>query len=137
MRYSRDFRKTRRRRRNPEVPPEVLETWTLDDILNYERAKRLKLPVASMGFPVRITNTLEDMGLLSLGDLLGLTESDLLRGGNLGVKTLNEIQCALKKFGFLPLSKGEPIPKKELVRGTSKCRQRKRRKQNTRKGSKP
>ena len=75
------------------------------------------MPVASMGFPVRITNTLEELGVLTLKDLLDWTQYDLLQGGNLGVKTLDEIQTALKRYGFKPLPEGEPPRKEELEKG--------------------
>jgi DNA-directed RNA polymerase alpha subunit len=72
------------------------------------------MPIASMGFPVRITNTLEELAILTLSDLLEWTQYDLLQGGNLGVKTLDEIQVALRRYGFKALAKGDP-PKKEVV----------------------
>ena len=91
-----------------------MATWSAEDVTRYERAQALVMPIASMGFPVRITNTLEELGVLTLSDLLDWTQYDLLQGGNLGVKTLDEIQAALKRYGFQPLPKGTP-PKKETT----------------------
>ena len=60
----------------------------------------LRRPIKDLELPVRATNALQTENILQIGDLVQLTEKQLLRYPNLGKKTLEEIQLALASRGL-------------------------------------
>lgn len=67
----------------PESPNEVLEY-------------RLK----DLDFSVRALNVFRASGIITLGDLSKISECDLLKFRNLGIKTIKEMKKELKKYGL-------------------------------------
>jgi len=60
----------------------------------------MDLPVEELGLGVRATNCLENAGIQTVGQLVSLTEWELLRIRNFGRKTLGEIKHALQEVGL-------------------------------------
>lgn len=58
----------------------------------------LDRPVDQLGLSSRSYNCLSSHGIKNVGDLIKLTDIELLKTKNLGRKALNEIQQALKKL---------------------------------------
>lgn len=60
---------------------------------------------ASCRLSVRARNTLRNLGVVTFQDAIALSEDDILRHPNAGMKTLHEIRTLLAEFG-LKLKKG-------------------------------
>ena len=56
------------------------------------------MKIESLQFSKRTFNCLNRAGITTLGEILCLSEEDLLRIRNLGVQSLNEIIDTLKKY---------------------------------------
>jgi hypothetical protein len=83
----------------------------------------LLVPIGELEWSVRTENVLNAAGIERLGDLVVLTESQLLRFSNLGRKSLNEIREVVASFKLhlgmhianWPLSEGGLIEDVELI----------------------
>jgi len=64
------------------------------------RAKILEIPISDFELSVRSRNCLKKMGILSLGDLLRITEAELLSYKNFGETSLVEIKRILDTKGL-------------------------------------
>lgn len=84
-----------------------------------ERKKRLDLSVAELRLTVRTVNSLEEVGIFTLRDLLSATPKSLLRISNFGERQLEEIYLALEKIGFYrpqrPYQKTNEKPNQEIL----------------------
>ncbi len=70
----------------------------------------LTRPVHELELSARARHCLEDLGVETIGDLVALTEQDLMRAKNFGDTSLNEIKEQLRRYG---LSLGMVPAKKE------------------------
>jgi DNA-directed RNA polymerase subunit alpha len=64
------------------------------------RSRLLETPITEFDFSVRARNCLKKMRIQTLGDLLRLTEAELLAYKNFGETSLNEIRATLAKRGL-------------------------------------
>lgn len=62
--------------------------------------KMLEARVDGLGFSTRVQNVLDGMRVVTLGDLVSLSDRDLLRSPNLGRKSLWEIHHVLGAHGL-------------------------------------
>lgn len=69
--------------------------------------KNLFIKTDDLELSVRSTNCLKNEGIFYVGDLIQLTEEDLMRTPNFGCKSLNEIKAILQAMG---LSLGMTVP---------------------------
>lgn len=76
--------------------------WTTAEVQEFQKQEALKMPIAEMPLPVRVVNTLENAGVFLCADLLNLTREQLLQVRNLGHKTLQEVEKALRSIGLTP-----------------------------------
>ena len=65
-----------------------------------KRNQVLEIPVTDFELSVRSRNCLKSMGLITLGDLLKVTEPDLLRYKNFGETSLREVRAILAQKGL-------------------------------------
>lgn len=78
-------------------------SWTKEDAEAFELKKKMEKPPTEVGgLTVRVINTLEEAGVLLVGELMAKTSEELLGVPNLGDKTLNEVGKALKAMGLSP-----------------------------------
>lgn len=68
-------------------------------------------PVENLDLPIRPYNALKRNGVRTVGDLLRLSDSDILRMRNMGVVSLSEIDRALSGRGF----KRQPSPRHSVA----------------------
>jgi len=79
----------KRKRRKPEDPEWL--SFMSDDEKEADRIEHWKsTSLAEVGLPVRIINTLEDHGVLTVGDLCKKTLKDLKQIQNLGDVTIRK-----------------------------------------------
>jgi DNA-directed RNA polymerase subunit alpha len=64
------------------------------------RSKLLETPISEFELSMRARNCLKKMNVQTLGDLLGLSETELLSFKNFGETSLNEIRALLTKKGL-------------------------------------
>ena len=60
------------------------------------------MPIEELDLTVRAYNCLKRSGITKVGQILGMTEEDLLAVRNFGEKSLNELKDSLKERGLLP-----------------------------------
>ncbi len=89
--------------------PEDLEI-TEEPEEDEELQGKLKIPVTELELSVRSGNCLEKAKIKAIGDLVGKTESEMLKYRNFGKKSLNEIIGILDNMG---ISLGMKIKKKK------------------------
>lgn len=71
-----------------------------DQAAEHERIERVKrVSIGELGFSVRVLNCLQEEGLLTIGDVMQKTPSELLRIKNFGRRSLNEVRYVLENFG--------------------------------------
>jgi DNA-directed RNA polymerase alpha subunit len=75
----------RKRRKRPD--PEWLEFISDDEKEQLRIAHWKSVPLSEVGLPVRIANTLEAHGILTVGDLAKRSADDLANIPNMGVVT--------------------------------------------------
>lgn len=92
----------RRRGRHQEIPPEIFNAWSNEEQAAYVKQQAMEKPIAEIGLSVRIVNTLENLGVLLVKDLLAMTTDNLLEASNLGIETLRQIQQVVKTLGLKP-----------------------------------
>lgn len=73
-----------------------------------DQLRRLNLHLSEIGLSVRTTNTLENEGILTVGQLLQCTRDELLSIANVGGKTLDEVFSCLATIGFYQEGKEPP-----------------------------
>lgn len=73
----------------------------------------LRTPIAELNIPVRIVNTLENHGVILVGNLVEQSIETLMGMTNFGEKTLVEINAALKELGLSPPVEWAQEPKKK------------------------
>ena len=93
-----------------EAPAAQLELG--EDQSTKELREKLKLPVSVLEPSVRSENCLAATSIQTLGDLVRLTEADVLKIKNFGKTSLKEIK---KKLGDMGLSFGMEIPTSEAT----------------------
>ena len=65
-------------------------------------ANMLDMPIEDLDLPMRAYNSLKRNNIVKVGQLLQLTDDDLLRMRNFGKKSLDEMKERLRMRGFLP-----------------------------------
>ena len=88
-----------------------------DEHIQRERDRRdavLDVPIADFELSVRSRNCLKQMNIRTLGDLLRITEPELLSYKNFGETSLNEIKAMLTQKG-LKLGQGLQLPVEQPV----------------------
>ena len=69
-------------------------------------ANMLDMPIEELDLPMRAYNSLKRNNIVKVGQLLQLTDDDLLRMRNFGRKSLDEMKERLQMRGFLPPNDG-------------------------------
>ncbi|HEY5495687.1 MAG TPA: DNA-directed RNA polymerase subunit alpha C-terminal domain-containing protein, partial [Candidatus Limnocylindrales bacterium] len=64
-------------------------------------ANMLEMPIEELDLPMRAYNSLKRNNIVKVGQLLQLTDDDLLRMRNFGKKSLDEMKERLRMRGFL------------------------------------
>jgi DNA-directed RNA polymerase subunit alpha len=82
-----------------EVEQEVEEPVQMDEEVARIR-KLLKMPVDELELSVRASNCLKAANIRTIGDLVRLTESEMLKFRNFGRKSLQELQRVLEERGL-------------------------------------
>ena len=62
----------------------------------------LDMPIEELDLPMRAYNSLKRNNIVKVGQLLQLSDDDLLRMRNFGKKSLDEMKERLRMRGFLP-----------------------------------
>jgi DNA-directed RNA polymerase subunit alpha len=62
----------------------------------------LEMPIEELDLPMRAYNSLKRNNIVKVGQLLQLSDDDLLRMRNFGRKSLDEMKERLRMRGFLP-----------------------------------
>ena len=91
---------------------ESSQEMVIDDAVEQQTEKRdrlLETPISEFELSVRARNCLKKMSIESLGDLLKLTETELLSYKNFGETSLQEINALLRKKGLRLGQKPEEI----------------------------
>jgi len=76
--------------------------WTQQQRDVYRVNQLLRTPIAELNIPVRIVNTLENHGVILVGNLVEQSVEALMGMTNFGEKTLVEINAALRELGLSP-----------------------------------
>lgn len=87
----------------------VSESATAAAAVESEQAGRLDMPIADLDLSVRASNCLDSAGIKSMGDLLKLSENDLLKIRSFGKTSLREIKRKLEDLG-MSLAPGDGSP---------------------------
>jgi len=66
----------------------------------------LDMPIEDLDLPMRAYNSLKRNNIVKVGQLMQLTDEDLLRMRNFGKKSLDEMKERLRMRGFLPPDDG-------------------------------
>lgn len=110
----------RRRRRPRGAAGPVMTGWTAEDKRAHREKELLATPIAELGLPVRVVNTLEDNNILLFGQLLAKTYEQLMKMANFGETTLAEVRRLARETGLAvpqwkkprkPKSKPRPKPR--------------------------
>jgi DNA-directed RNA polymerase subunit alpha len=79
--------------------------------MNEELQNRLNQPIGTMELSVRASNCLESAKIHTIGDLVKMTEGDLLKVRSFGKTSLREVKRKLQDIGLsLGMSLGGPAP---------------------------
>jgi DNA-directed RNA polymerase subunit alpha len=92
-----------------DAPMEVDEPTTPVE-LNDELKGKLDQPLSMMELSVRASNCLESAKIHTIGDLVRLTEGELMKVRSFGKTSLREIKRKLQEMGF---SLGMQVPDEE------------------------
>lgn len=88
------------RKHRKKADPFWLHFFSADE-KEVQRVEQLRaIPISNVGLSVRIANTLENYGVLTLGDLANLTAEDLIKIPNLGEITIRHCQQLLAKLNL-------------------------------------
>lgn len=80
------------------VAPAETETLDSDEPLEMQTEENLKLPISVLNPSKRTSNCLSQEGITTLGQLVALSEHEMLKFRNFGQTSLNEIKEKLKDF---------------------------------------
>ncbi len=83
------------------------------DTLDQDLFNKIKMPITELELSVRSANCLKDADINTIGDLVQLTEQQLLQHRNFGKKSLNELQAILKEMN---MSFGMELPQEIKMR---------------------
>ncbi|HEY4328720.1 MAG TPA: DNA-directed RNA polymerase subunit alpha [Phycisphaerae bacterium] len=84
--------------------------------MNEELQNRLNQPIGTMDLSVRASNCLESAKIHTIGDLVKLTEGDLLKVRSFGKTSLREVKRKLQDLGLsLGMTIGGPAPQPAAV----------------------
>jgi len=83
------------------------------DTLDQDLFNKIKMPITELELSVRSANCLKDADINTIGDLVQLTEQQLLQHRNFGKKSLNELQAILKEMN---MSFGMDLPQEIKMR---------------------
>ncbi len=75
------------------------------------------MPIGELGLSIRTYNALRRTGISTVGELLELTEDEILSLRNFGPKSYEEVRQRLEEFGILPAAGVERQPPERLVEG--------------------
>lgn len=92
-----------------ERPAAVL---TASDVAGDDAGERLKMPIAELNLSVRASHCLENENIHTVGDLVRMSEDDLLQVRNFGKTSLDEVKSKLESLG-LSLSQGAEAGEQE------------------------
>jgi DNA-directed RNA polymerase alpha subunit len=110
------FNRRRRHRGHVGPSPEILAQYSPEEIKARKEREKLELSLADTTLSVRTVNTLESLGIFSVGDLVGKTLDEVKALPNFGKKTFAEVRRALIGVGVDPEHwKAEP-PKRAVRR---------------------
>ena len=68
--------------------------------LDEEMRSKLDIPLSSLNLSVRASNCLESAKIITIGDLLSVSETDLLQLRSFGATSLDEVKIKLSERGF-------------------------------------
>jgi len=80
-----------------EVDEEITEEEGVDE----ELERKMNIPIQELELSVRVMNCLEDAKVATVGELVSMTESDLLKVRSFGKTSLREIKRKLADMGLL------------------------------------
>jgi DNA-directed RNA polymerase subunit alpha len=69
----------------------------------------LDMPIEELDLPMRAYNSLKRNNIVKVGQLLQLSDDDLLRMRNFGKKSLDEMKERLRMRGFILPDSEEPL----------------------------
>ncbi|MDD5645211.1 MAG: DNA-directed RNA polymerase subunit alpha [bacterium] len=75
--------------------------------------KKMGMPISEIELSVRSTNCLRNADINTIGELVSMTETDLLKQRNFGKKSLNEIKAVLKSLNLSLGMKLEKEPEEQ------------------------
>ena len=79
----------------------------------------LDMPIEELDLPMRAYNSLKRNNIVKVGQLLQLSDDDLLRMRNFGKKSLDEMKERLRMRGFLPPDDGTGAPIRRRARAST------------------
>ena len=82
------------------VPAEIAEGAPEEEAIDEEIAEKLKIPIQELELSVRASNCLESEKVETVGQLVEMTEADLLRIRSFGKTSLREIKRKLADIGL-------------------------------------
>jgi len=82
------------------VTEQITEEVTEEESVDEELAEKLKTPIAELELSVRASNCLESMNVETVGQLMKMTEVDLLKIRSFGKTSLREIKRKLVDLGL-------------------------------------
>ncbi|MHC4641017.1 MAG: DNA-directed RNA polymerase subunit alpha [Planctomycetota bacterium] len=82
------------------VTAEITETELEEETIDEELAEKLKIPIQELEFSVRASNCLESAKVETVGQLVSMTEANLLKIRSFGKTSLREIKRKLADIGL-------------------------------------
>jgi len=82
------------------VAGEVAEELTEEKAIDEELARKLEMPIQELELSVRASNCLESVKVETVGQLVKMTEADLLKIRSFGKTSLREIKRKLADIGL-------------------------------------
>jgi DNA-directed RNA polymerase subunit alpha len=79
---------------------EVIEVETQEQVVDEELSQKLAMPIQELEFSVRASNCLESAKTETVGELVKMTEADLLKIRSFGKTSLREIRRKLDDIGL-------------------------------------
>jgi DNA-directed RNA polymerase subunit alpha len=84
----------------------ITEEVPEEEVIDEEFAKKLSIPIQELELSVRASNCLESVKIETVGQLMQMTEADLLKVRNFGKTSLREIRRKLADMGLSLGTKG-------------------------------
>ncbi len=91
---ARALRKLRNSCLQPHVDPPKMDLSKIEEEFNFSK------PITVLNLSIRTHNSLELLGIVTLGDLVERAADHLLEGKNFGMTSLNEVRKKLLEIGF-------------------------------------